>query len=147
MIYLLYGQPGSGKTTLGNRLAKHLRSLPFNGCDPVMIDGDEFRKLFINKNYSKRGRYQNIRNANAVATYADKVLSRDVIVTLVNPYQLLRDELKLNNRVTDILLVSTRSLRKEYHVQDFETGSPSVTINTDERLYKTWLFLKKHINV
>ena len=65
MIYLLYGQPGSGKTVLGWLLAEELRT-------PFVIDGDEFREMFSNKNYGKKGREENIRNANAVATYLNK---------------------------------------------------------------------------
>ena len=65
MIYLLYGQPGSGKTSLGKLLASHLDT-------PFIIDGDEFREMFTNKNYGREGREENIRNANAVATYLDK---------------------------------------------------------------------------
>ena len=34
MIYVLYGQPASGKTTLGQILAEHLQT-------PFVIDGDE----------------------------------------------------------------------------------------------------------
>ena len=58
MIYVLYGQPGSGKTSLGKLLASHLDT-------PFIIDGDEFREMFTNKNYGKEGREENIRNANA----------------------------------------------------------------------------------
>ena len=61
MIYTLYGQPASGKTTLGKLLAGHLNT-------PFVIDGDEFREMFTNKNYGREGREENIRNANAVAT-------------------------------------------------------------------------------
>ena len=74
MIYVLYGQPGSGKTTLGKYLEEYLRHLPTRGCDAVMIDGDELRTLFTNANYTKKGRYQNIRNANAIATAIEKTL-------------------------------------------------------------------------
>ena len=65
MNYVLYGQPASGKTTLGKLLAKHLDT-------PFIIDGDEFREMFTNKNYGREGREENIRNANAVATYLNK---------------------------------------------------------------------------
>ena len=56
MIYILYGQPASGKTTLGAMLAEHLDT-------PFVIDGDEFREMFTNKNYGRGGREENIRNA------------------------------------------------------------------------------------
>ena len=49
MIYVLYGQPGSGKTTLGKLLAKR-------DDTPFIIDGDEFRSMFTNKNYGREGR-------------------------------------------------------------------------------------------
>lgn len=151
MIYLLYGQPASGKTTLGNMLAEYLDT-------PFMIDGDEFRGMFANNNYGKEGREENIRNANAVATYLNKKGQREdwsavycrkdggntiqgrpvkketaVILSLVNPYENLREELKKNNtgQVIEILLTSDRDLRKDYHVKDFEVGIPMISINTD----------------
>ena len=65
MIYVLYGQPASGKTSLGKLLAEHLQT-------PFVIDGDEFREMFTNKNYGRKGREENIKNANAVATYLNK---------------------------------------------------------------------------
>ncbi len=126
MIYLLYGQPASGKTVLGRMLAASLLTT-------YHIDGDEFRALFSNNNYGKDGREENIRSANAVATYLNKTQEDDVVLSLVNPYEYLRHELKANNvgQVLEILLTSNRKLRKEYHVKDFEIGTPKVTINTD----------------
>ena len=160
MIYLLYGQPGSGKTTLGKLLAEHLDT-------PFIIDGDEFREMFANKNYGKEGREQNIRNANAVATYLNKKgkeshwkaiyvteasgwkshpINKEthVVVSLVNPYKHLRDELRENNgdQVVEILLKSSRRLRKEYHVKDFEKGDPDCVMNTDQELTESWEYLK-----
>ena len=128
MIYLLYGQPGSGKTVLGSMLAAHL-STGFH------IDGDEFRKLFSNNNYDRGGREENIKNANAVATYLNHTQDQDVILTLVNPYEHLRDELKRINpgEVLEVLLNSTRELKREFHVEDFEIGNPSISLNTDSR--------------
>ena len=136
MIYLLYGQPASGKTTLGKLLAEHLET-------QFVIDGDEFREMFTNNNYGKSGRKENIKNANAVATYLNKK-DKNVIMCLVNPYQDLRDELKNNNQdeVIEVFLQSTRDLRKQYHVKQFELGDPDHIILTDEPVKDTWKKLK-----
>jgi len=141
MIYVLYGQPGSGKTTLGKMLAKHILT-------PFVIDGDEFRSMFENHDYGRAGREKNIRNANAVATYLNKlhksVVLEDVIMTLVNPYEYLRGELKRDNegQVVEILLTSDRDLRKEHHVEDFEVGNPHYIIGTNQEAEDTWGQLK-----
>ena len=162
MIYILYGQPASGKTTLGAMLAEHLDT-------PFVIDGDEFREMFTNKNYGRGGREENIRNANAVATYLNKKGERDdwaaiyckkdngnsiqgrpvkkgtdVVMCLVNPYDNLRKELKDNNKdnVVEVFLKSDRDLRKDYHVEDFEIGNPHYIVNTDEEVEDTWGQLK-----
>ena len=156
MIYLLYGQPGSGKTTLGKLLANHLDT-------PFIIDGDEFRKMFTNKNYGREGREENIRNANAVATYLNKKgkdgdwkaiyidvedgwkshpINKEthVVMSLVNPYKHLRNELKENNdkQVIEVLLTSKRELRKGYHVEDFEEGVPNCIMSTDRSTEDSW---------
>ena len=54
MIYWLTGQPGSGKTTLGNWLIAAL------GGEAVLVDGDDIREIFENKDYSEQGRRKNI---------------------------------------------------------------------------------------
>ena len=54
MIYWLTGQPGAGKTTLGNWLIAALQG------DAVLVDGDDIREIFENKDYSEQGRRKNI---------------------------------------------------------------------------------------
>lgn len=167
MIYVLYGQPASGKTTLGQMLAEYLQT-------PFVIDGDEFREMFTNKNYGRIGREENIKNANAVATYLNKKGERDewtaiyckgqggnsikgrlvrkstdVVMCLVNPYKHLREELANNNqdKVIEIFLQSSRDLRKEYHVEDFEEGEPDYFLLTDSEVEETWENLKKLLKI
>ena len=165
MIYVLYGQPASGKTTLGKLLAQELNT-------PFVIDGDEFREMFTNKNYGREGREENIKNANAVATYLNKKCERedwlaiycrkedgvegrpvengtDVVMCLVNPYEHLREELANNNqdKVIEIYLCSERDLRKEYHVEGFEIGNPHCIINTDKEIEKTWEKFKERLKI
>jgi adenylylsulfate kinase-like enzyme len=161
MIYVLYGQPASGKTTLGKLLATDLQT-------PFVIDGDEFRGMFSNGNYGKGGREENIKNANAVATYLNKkgeqedwvavyfrenennIQGRpvkretDVVMCLVNPYEHLREELRNNNenKVVEVFLKSDRDLRKDYHVKGFEIGNPEYVISTDQEVEETWFKLK-----
>lgn len=167
MIYVLYGQPGSGKTTLGRMLADYLNT-------PFVIDGDEFREMFTNTNYGKEGREENIRNANVVATYLNKKAAQndwfaiycktgggnsiqgrpvkdgtDVIMCLVNPYEKLRVELRERNagQITEVMLSSRRDLRKEYHVEDFEKGKPDCVIKTDQKEEESWEYLKTLLNI
>lgn len=126
---------------MGKLLAERLNTL-------FLIDGDEFRHMFTNKNYGKEGREENIKNANAVATYLNKKSSQ-VVVCLVNPYDYLRKELKNNNQdqVIEIFLNSKRELRKEYHVEDFEIGNPHHMINTDQETEETWEQLKDILKI
>ena len=137
MIYLLYGQPASGKTVLGKRLAEYLLT-------PYHIDGDEFRGFFTNDDYSKNGRELNIIRANAVVTFLNKTQDKPIVLSLVNPYKLLRRELKTNNfsQVKEVLLKSDRLLRKGYHCSGFEVGNPDFKLNTDRPVEVSWRFLK-----
>ena len=142
MIYVLYGQPGSGKTTLSQLVCTSIQHR-YDGNEAVIIDGDKFREIFKQTDYSKKGRKNNIRAANTVATYISKVNSVDVILALVNPYEHLRRELKeANPLVVEILLESDRDLRREYHVEDFEIGEPDHIVNTDSLPDDTWSLLR-----
>ena len=142
MIYILYGQPGSGKTTLSRLVCTSIQHR-YNGNEAVIIDGDKFRQIFNQTDYSKNGRENNIRAANTVATYINNVNNVDVILALVNPYKHLRDELKENNsQVIEVLLTCDRDFRKEYHVKDFEVGNPNYIVHTDKAVEDTWKLLK-----
>tara|TARA_Y100001938_G_scaffold147162_1_gene227767 strand:- start:339 stop:800 length:462 start_codon:yes stop_codon:yes gene_type:complete len=153
MIYIIYGQPGSGKTTLADYLRDHLtkgivRSAIYSPKLPVIIDGDEFREVFNNKDYSREGRENNIRSANTIATYISKVESKDVILAMVNPYEKIRKELKSNNSdVIEIYLKTNRPTKKEYHVEDFEVGNPDYYLTTNSTKQESWRILQKLLDL
>ena len=138
MIYSLYGQPGSGKTTLGLSLAEHLNT-------PHFIDGDLFRVMFSNHNFGVSGRKKNIRALNAVATYLHRTQRQPVVLAFVNPFEALRAELKENCRVVEIYLTTKRKLRTEFHFLEFQKGQPDVCLNTDDTPSETFKNLSTRI--
>jgi len=115
----LTGQPASGKTTLANLLLKNLskdhdHKLCFN------IDGDDLRDLFQNKDYSKEGRYANIRLGMSIAAY---LINKEQlpIVSLVSPYRELREEFKSKFNVLEVYLHTTEIRgRENYFVKEYE---------------------------
>ena len=58
-----------------------------------MIDGDDMRELFSNKDYSINGRVENINTAQRLAHYLHNQ-GHDVIVALVSPYIDQREDFK-----------------------------------------------------
>jgi adenylylsulfate kinase-like enzyme len=78
--------------------------------------------LTINKDYSKEGRIQNIRNAQMLAEYIYKN-GCDVVVSLVSPYREIREDFK--NRIGEnieefYVHTSKKRERDEYKVDDYE---------------------------
>ena len=58
-----------------------------------MIDGDDMRDLFTNKDYSIKGRVENVSTAQKIAHYLHNN-DQDVIVSLVAPYVDQREDFK-----------------------------------------------------
>ena len=86
MIYWFTGQPAHGKTVLANMLKQKLPNA-------FRIDGDDMRELFANKDYSIKGRVENVGTAQRIAHYLHNQ-GHDVIVSLVAPYIDQREEFK-----------------------------------------------------
>ena len=46
-----------------------------------------------------------------------------------------------------MFLQSSRDLRKEYHVEDFEIGDPKHVLRTDMSIEESWKNLKEVLNL
>ena len=113
MIIVIFGQPGSGKTTIAKK---------FIGEGFHHIDGDQLRDVFKNKDYSKEGRIKNLNRASDIAHYLNKVKNFNVVVSVVYPYEEAREYLnKLTRDVKWIYLIYEEDRYKEqFKVKDFE---------------------------
>ena len=103
MIYWFTGQPGAGKTTLADMLKEELEKGRNFVYKVLRIDGDDMRELFSNKDYTIKGRVENISTAQRIAHYLHNQ-DKDVIVSLVSPYIDQREDFKklLGNNLKEI---------------------------------------------
>ena len=131
MIIWLTGQPGAGKTTMAKKVFK-MYSDWLQLDNVIHLDGDDVRDVLDNKDYSLLGRRKNIQFAIDMA----RVLHEKdyiVICSFVSPYRDMREKLKEMSEVKEFYLHSTRELRKEYWVKDYEPPLENFTeINTDK---------------
>ena len=88
MIIWLTGQPGAGKTVLGNMLRDKMEEHKTFTYIVKRVDGDDLRDLTVNKDYSIKGRIANVDTAQKISHYLHNN-SDNVVVSLVSPY--LRD--------------------------------------------------------
>jgi adenylylsulfate kinase-like enzyme len=133
MIVVFYGQPSSGKTTLAKLLQERVFLL--NQPTPVIVDGDEIREIFNNKDYSREGRIKNLNRISDIATFLESKYNL-VIISAVYPIQEARDYLdSICNNVFWVHLSYTNIREKEnFHVKDFDLpdnkGKRNLSINT-----------------
>lgn len=116
MIYWLTGQPGAGKTTLAELMVQSF------GDDGIVIDGDNIRDIFDNKDYSEQGRRKNIELAQNISQFLH-IKGYTVIVSLVSPYRDQRESFKerLGDSVIE-LYIHTSEIRgrEERHAHNYE---------------------------
>lgn len=115
MIILFFGQPASGKTTLADAFVKladnlyceNIMKLGYSAWDSVgggsrsfeciRIDGDRWRDITKNKDYSKEGRLRNLKGAFDMALYMENE-GYTPVVSFVTPYEELRTYLRENSK-------------------------------------------------
>jgi adenylylsulfate kinase-like enzyme len=137
MIVVFYGQPHSGKT----KLARVYQTRLFfeTGKHIPIVDGDDIREIFVNKDFSNEGRLKNLQKISDIATFLERQYG-DVIVSAVYPLKEARkylNDLNVRNIAWIFLKYDKPRGRESYHVKDFdavELGYDSLNtthINTD----------------
>lgn len=119
MIYWFTGQPGHGKSVLSSLLKEFLEK---SGKNAIHVDGDDIRKIFDNKDYSKEGRYKNIILAQQISKFSH-IKGFDVVVSLVSPYIDLRESFKkeMSKDIVEIYVHTTEIRgREKYHSKEYE---------------------------
>ena len=140
MIIVLFGQPHSGKSTLAKGVQQELFFK--SKISTPIIDGDEIREIFKNKDFSKEGRLKNLQNISNIATFLN-VHYPLVLVSAVYPIEEARAYLNdLNqNPLIDgkevkwvYLTYEGERGREANHVKDFEEpnleNNNLLTLNT-----------------
>ena len=127
MVILIYGQPASGKTTLADKL------VPYMGNNCVRMDGDVWREITKNKDYSKEGRIKNLKGAFDMAIYLSK-MAFVPLMSFVTPYEELRQYLNDNCNLIEIYLEYNEDRgRNNNFAKDFEIPKiDCLRINTSE---------------
>ena len=130
MIYWFTGQPGSGKTTLAQKLYHHSLTLP---DEVIHLDGDDTRDVLDNKDYSEKGRKVNIQFAMNMAKVLDNK-GYTVICSFVSPYRDMREKFKSEYDVKEFYCHTTETRgRENYFVENYEPPLENfIDINTDK---------------
>lgn len=120
-ILWLTGQPGSGKTTLSNEIMNIINTEHDDKkIKIIQVDGDDLRHLTENQDYSKEGRYKNIKLGQKIALFCQNK-GFLVIVSLVAPYLELREKFKSMTNVSEFYLHTSEIRgREHYFSKDYE---------------------------
>lgn len=90
IVILICGKSGAGKTFHAKRLAEELRS---SGMMVQILDGDAFRGMMGNKDFSGVGRYKNLKAMSETAQMIE-ANGRTAIVACMAPMKSLREMMR-----------------------------------------------------
>lgn len=136
MIIHFIGQPGSGKTTLAKKTIEFIESIGMiYKSQAILIDGDEIREIFNNKDYSEDGRRRNLSGAYNIARFLE-AKGFTPVISMVSPYLDLREQLKRESDVLEFYLTTSAVRgRENFFAKDFEKPESQFTeIDTGKTL-------------
>jgi adenylylsulfate kinase-like enzyme len=118
MILVFFGQPHSGKTTLANEFQRQLFILE-RASYPI-IDGDEIKLIFKNKDYSREEGIKNLNRISDISTFLAHQY-RAVMVSAVYPIKEAREYLEsIHEDIVWVYLTYNEVRgREQFHVEDF----------------------------
>lgn len=126
MVVLLFGQPASGKTTLADLL------VPYMPRFAMRIDGDVWREITENKDYSEEGRRRNLKSAYDMAIYLERN-GISSLMSFVSPFEDLRQYLSSKTNCVQIYLEYNEDRgRNNYFAKGFDEPKDCLRINTSE---------------
>lgn len=125
MIIVFIGQPHSGKTTLAEALQIEFFGM-YKRSYPV-VDGDEIRRIFQNKDFSTEGRLKNLNRISDIARFL-KDKYQVVMVSAVYPLKEARAYLEsICDEVLWVHLSYDEARgRENFHVEDYELPEDEV---------------------
>jgi len=113
---MITGQPESGKSTLARALQYKLK---LRGCQTILLDGDMWRDMTLNKDYTEHGRRLNLSSAYQTALLLE--IDYVVIMAFVAPYRDMRERIKAITSVAEVYTVRPVEVKhKDRQVADYE---------------------------
>jgi adenylylsulfate kinase-like enzyme len=138
MVISLTGQPGSGKSLQSQMLQTYFKYEVEE--DVIIIDGDDVREIFDNKDYSINGRMENIKRAYDIA-YFLHTKGFVVILAMMSPFSILREDLqkKVGKQYYQFYLHTNEIRgREQYHFDEFEIPSANHIDTTNKTIKETY---------
>jgi len=148
MIYYFIGKTGTGKTTLGKKLHKLLKTEMRNWRRDVFhVDEDELREIYNNIDYFYKGGCSLIKNAQQLTEYLHSN-GCDVVVSLTTPYLDIREDFKekMGSDIVEIYLHSEEERGRNDIYQPQFSPPESNFIDIDTTKHSPELSFSKLIN-
>jgi len=153
-LYWFTGQAGAGKTTLAHELKKQLENQSIDKTIDrkyVIVDGDDIRGIFNNKDYSIESRNKQVAFVQKLCVF---LIKNNIvpIVCMVSPFAEQREKFINEQNGFEIYVKTLQERGKEcYHVDYYEepnmNRSNVVFLDTDFEIHESMNTLKYILNI